>query len=189
MENKQDLRVFKTKRAIREAFLELRKTTDLEKIKVRDICRLAYINTTTFYNHYEDVPALSNALEDEVLEEAFNAIEGKGELLTNPSKFLAEAPKRIEEKNDVISVLFRDREEVKFAKLTRQLRSYYKTTEMSAGDDIALMFAITGGIQTMYLLQTEGEYPPEQLEAKVAECIASVFPQGRGETAERSAEG
>lgn len=178
MANREDLRIFKTKRAIRDAFLELRKNTPLEKIKVRDICRLSYINTTTFYNHYEDVLALSDALEDEVLAEAFDAIEGKDELLTNPSKFLAEAPKRMDEKNDVISILFRDREDIKFAKLIRQLRSYYKTKSMSAEDDIALMFAITGGIQTMYLLQMEGVYSSEQLEGKVADCIGKVFPTG-----------
>lgn len=132
MSQKQDLRVFKTKRAIKEAFLELRKTTDLEKIKVRDICRLSYINTSTFYNHYEDVLALSDELENEVLNEAFEAIEGKDELYTNPSKFLAEAPKRIEEKNNVISVLFRGRRDVQFSKLIRQLRNYYKTKNMSA---------------------------------------------------------
>lgn len=176
MGNKQDLRVFKTKRAIREAFLELRKTTDLEKIKVRDICRLAYINTTTFYNHYEDVLALSNTLEDEVLREAFDAIEGKDELFVNPSRFLAEAPKRMEEKNDVISVLFRGRQGVKFSKLIRQLREYYKTKDMSAEEDIALTFVITGGIQTMYLLLTEGMYTSEQLESKLADCIGKVFP-------------
>lgn len=179
MEEKQDLRVFKTKRAIREAFLELRKTTPLEKIKVRDICRLSYINTTTFYNHYEDVLALSDALEDEVLREAFDAIEWKDELFTNPSKFLAEAPKRMEEKSDVISVLFRGREDVKFAKLIKQLRDYYRTKDMSADDDIALTFAITGGIQTMYLLRTEGKYSPAQLEKKLAECIGKVFPSCR----------
>lgn len=179
MENKQDLRVFKTKRAIREAFLELRKTTDLDKIKVRDICRLSYINTTTFYNHYEDVLALSNILEDDVLTEAFDAIEGKDELFTDPSRFLAEAPKRIEAKNDVISILFRGREDVKFTKLIRQLRSYYKTKGISAEDDIALMFAITGSIQTMYLLQTEGDYPPDQLERTVADCIGKIFPPNR----------
>lgn len=177
MEEKQDLRVFKTKRAIREAFLELRRTTDLEKIKVRDICRLSYINTTTFYNHYEDVMALSDALEDEVLKEAFDSIKGKDELFTNPSKFLAEAPKRMEAKNDVISVLFRGRQDVKFAKLIRQLRDYYKTKTMSAEDDIALTFVITGSIQTMYLLMTEGKYSSGQLESTMAECIEKIFPK------------
>lgn len=176
MSEKQDLRVFKTKKAIREAFLELRRTTDLEKIKVRDICRLSYINTTTFYNHYEDVLDLSDKLEDEMLKEAFDAIEGKDELYTNPSKFLAEAPKRMEEKNDVLSVLFRGRQDVKFSKLIRQLRDYYKTEDISAEDDIALTFAITGGIQTMYLLRTEGNYTPEQLEKKLAECMEKIFP-------------
>lgn len=105
MNNKQDLRVFKTKKAIREAFLELRKNTDLEKIKVRDICRLSYINTTTFYNHYDDVFDLSNSLENETLKEAFDALKQKDELYINPYKFLVEAPKHMEEKNDVISIL------------------------------------------------------------------------------------
>lgn len=171
MTEKQDLRVFKTKRAIRDAFLELRKTTDLEKIKVRDICRAAYINTSTFYNHYDDIFALSNELENEVLREAFDSIDGKDELFTNPAKFLAEAPKRIEEKNEIISVLFKGREDVKFSKLTNQLRNYYKTKSTSAREDILMTFAITGGIQTMYLLSCEGKYTPEQLQDTLAECI------------------
>lgn len=177
MEQKQDLRVFKTEKAIKEAFLDIRKYTPLEKIKVRDICRKAYINTTTFYNHYTDVLELSDVLENEVLKETFDAIEGKDELFSNPAKFLSEASKRMEEKNEMIRILFQDRKDVQFTKLIYLLRNYYKAKKISAADDIALTFAISGGIQTMYLLLNEGKYTSAQLEKNLAKCIRKVFPE------------
>lgn len=70
-----DLRIVKTKKAIREAFLQVRKTTPLEKMKVRDLCRIALINKSTFYNHYEDVFALSEEMENEILEQCMNGFE------------------------------------------------------------------------------------------------------------------
>ena len=51
---KTDLRIVKTKRAIKDTFLEMRKTIPLEKIRVRDICANALINKSTFYCHYTD---------------------------------------------------------------------------------------------------------------------------------------
>lgn len=176
MEKKHDLRVFKTKKAIKEAFLELRKSTPLEKIKVRDICRLAYINTTTFYNHYADALALSESLEDEVLKEAFESIESKDNLFENPMKFLTDAPVHIEAKNETISILFKDREDIKFMKLEKQLRDYYQSENMSDEEDIIMTFIITGVMHTMYILRTEDRYSPEELEKNLAMCIEKLMP-------------
>lgn len=50
-----DLRIKKTKRAIRSAFAELIKEKPMEKITVKEIAELAEINKTTFYAHYETV--------------------------------------------------------------------------------------------------------------------------------------
>ena len=44
----EDLRVYKTKKAIREAYMELRKKKPLEKIKVNDVCELAMCIRATF---------------------------------------------------------------------------------------------------------------------------------------------
>ena len=44
-----DKRIIRTKRAIRSAFLDLRKDQPLEEIKVIDICSISVINKTTFY--------------------------------------------------------------------------------------------------------------------------------------------
>ena len=63
-----DLRVTKTQRAIRAAFLELREKKPLEKITVKELCQRAEIHKSTFYDHYADVYALSDALETQVVE-------------------------------------------------------------------------------------------------------------------------
>ena len=45
-----DIRIEKTERAIRNAFLELRAAKPLEKITVKELCSLACINKSTFYS-------------------------------------------------------------------------------------------------------------------------------------------
>ena len=62
-----DIRVEKTEKAIRNAFLELRAAKPLEKITVKELCSLACINKSTFYSHYEDIYALSQMLESETI--------------------------------------------------------------------------------------------------------------------------
>lgn len=54
MEKKEDVRVIKSKRDLRNALLELLYTTPFDKITVTDICKTAMINKMTFYNHYQD---------------------------------------------------------------------------------------------------------------------------------------
>ena len=56
-----DLRIEKTERAIKNAFIELRAKKTLEKITVKELCAEACINKSTFYSHYEDIYALSEA--------------------------------------------------------------------------------------------------------------------------------
>ena len=51
---KIDLRVLKTRRAIREAFTQLLAEKPFENITVQDIIDRALVNRKTFYNHYHD---------------------------------------------------------------------------------------------------------------------------------------
>lgn len=62
-----DIRIEKTERAIKQAFMELREQSPLEKIRVKDLCARARINKSTFYAHYQDIYALSTALEEELI--------------------------------------------------------------------------------------------------------------------------
>lgn len=61
-EKKVDLRILKTKKAIKEAFLTLVQTKNYERITVQDIANEALINRNTFYLHYIDIPDLMEKL-------------------------------------------------------------------------------------------------------------------------------
>ena len=63
-----DIRIEKTERAIKEAFMELRREKPVEKIRVKELCDRACINKSTFYAHYQDIYALANAKEDEMVQ-------------------------------------------------------------------------------------------------------------------------
>ncbi len=69
-----DLRMEKTEKAIKNAFMELRSKKALEKITVKELCGLACINKSTFYSHYEDIYALSEAIETETVASVLRSI-------------------------------------------------------------------------------------------------------------------
>jgi AcrR family transcriptional regulator len=71
-----DIRIEKTESAIKAAFLELRTRKPPEKIKVKDLCDAAKINKSTFYAHYQDIYALSDALEEETICQILDSISG-----------------------------------------------------------------------------------------------------------------
>ena len=85
-----DLRIKKTKRAIRSAFYELIKEKPLEKITVREIAERAEINKTTFYAHYETVYDLVDQLEQEAVAEILREMSGAQNLLEDPRGFVQE---------------------------------------------------------------------------------------------------
>lgn len=61
--------------AIQDAFFLVLKEKELDKITVSDIIKRAGIVRSTFYNHYENIPALINALEDKTIQDIFSLME------------------------------------------------------------------------------------------------------------------
>ena len=61
---KIDRRILFTKGLIKEAFLELKKSSSLADIKVTDLCERAGIGRGTFYRHYRNMTEVL----DEVLD-------------------------------------------------------------------------------------------------------------------------
>lgn len=64
-----DLRVARTKAAIREAFVEMLGEMDLSRITVKALTDRARINRKTFYLHYETIDALVAELLDELCDD------------------------------------------------------------------------------------------------------------------------
>ena len=85
-----DLRVKKTKRAIRSAFYELIKEKPLEKITVTEIAARAEINKATFYAHYETIHDLIDQLEQEAVAEVISQLNTVQGLLSAPRDFVKE---------------------------------------------------------------------------------------------------
>ena len=85
-----DLRIFKTRKEIRRAFLALRADRMPDEIRVADICREADINKTTFYKHYEDLQALSEDIEKDSLVMVINEFEEKEALLEQAKALMEE---------------------------------------------------------------------------------------------------
>lgn len=61
-----------SQRVIQEAFLELSKTTLINKITVTDICRVADVNRTTFYSNYDDISALVQSIVSELHQKLYS---------------------------------------------------------------------------------------------------------------------
>lgn len=86
-----DKRIEKTQKAIKEAFIKLRAKKPLEKISIKELCEIAYINKSTFYSHYENIYALSDALEYELVLSIISSIPRNFDYtFTNPEVFTRE---------------------------------------------------------------------------------------------------
>lgn len=51
---KEDIRITKTKKALKISLIDLLKTYTMEKISITNICSNANVNRVTFYSHYRD---------------------------------------------------------------------------------------------------------------------------------------
>ena len=68
-ESKQDRRVKKTKKILKQALARLLLEKDLKDITVKELTTIADVNRGTFYLHYKDVYDLYEQLENETLNE------------------------------------------------------------------------------------------------------------------------
>lgn len=71
----QDERYHVADEAIYDAFFLVLKEKDLDKITVSDVIKRAGIVRSTFYNHYENIPALVTAVEDKTIQDIFSLME------------------------------------------------------------------------------------------------------------------
>ena len=87
MSKKTDLRVVKTKRALKKAMMDLMKKYKFEELKVKQIADEALVNRATFYYHFNDkYDLLYKILDDELnnLERFADDLVTQEELKTKP---------------------------------------------------------------------------------------------------------
>ena len=82
-----DLRAQKTQKSITDALFRLRAHKPLEKITVRELCREAPVNRSTFYAYYKDVYDLSEHLENELVRSIVAGLPHPEAVLTDTARF------------------------------------------------------------------------------------------------------
>ncbi|KMK76850.1 TetR/AcrR family transcriptional regulator [Alkalihalobacillus pseudalcaliphilus] len=112
---KEDRRIVRTKKMIREALTQLMNTKGFEGLTVRDITEKANINRGTFYLHYRDKYDLLEKSEMEIIEE-FKKVRSEtfvhyqnfiknGRFSNEPSPYMVKLLECVQQHAEVMSVL------------------------------------------------------------------------------------
>ena len=109
-EKKEYRSALRSRRFIRQSFLELLKEKRLEKITVTDIVSRADINRSTFYAHYADVRALIEEIQREFVEQSVSLLKGADflVLLRDPVPFLKKWIEIANQNRDLYTILGRN---------------------------------------------------------------------------------
>ena len=145
-----DLREKKTKRNIRNAFIELRAHKPLERISVKELAELAEISKATFYLHYKDIYDLSDQLQKEVITDVLTSLEHPDLFLTDTPAFTSALFYAFYAQHSLIEILFSDSQSsVLPLSIEKELKDYIFQRIPSARDNarfnILLTYQILGG--------------------------------------------
>lgn len=165
-----DLRIVKTRRSIQEAFLKLRATHPLERIRVTELCELATINKTTFYKHYQDVYALSDEIENETIAGIMQNFERVGSLFSNPHDFITGLLSAFGAHRGIILTLFSGRMNVLVEKVERQLKAHYLSADNTPERDITISFLVGGASRVLM----EPKYDERVLTTTLSTLLSSL---------------
>ena len=165
-EKKEYRSAIRSRRLIREAFLELLRRKPYEKITVTDIVALADINRSTFYAHYPDVRGLVEEMVKEVLDrsDALAREMNMTDFLEDPMPFLSTLISYGQENAELYALLCRSdfaMRQVEQLKLTlmERVRSAPEIPERirtSSAFHIQMAFFI-GGVINLYMLWLQGQ--------------------------------
>lgn len=172
-----DLRQKKTKRNIKNAFLELRMRKPLERITVRELTEQAEISKATFYLHYKDIYELSNCMEDEVIRDLLKNISDPRSILNNPKKFMLEFVNLFYSQKSIIDILFSGTQaSILPQNLEREIKNYVFKLEPNLKENAKFNIWLTYQIQGSYYayLENGNKFGMNQV-IEVIDGIADTF--------------
>lgn len=148
-----DLRIERTRRNIINAFIELRSRKPIEKITIKELSGLAFINKATFYSHYKDIYDLSEQLENETIDMILADIPHPEELISRPRQSSIALSAAFISQKQLIGTLFSgSRASIFVAKLEYKIKNkIYGICPEYRNDlekDIILTYIIQGSFHT-----------------------------------------
>lgn len=121
----------RSRKMIREAFLELLKEKNVSKITVSGIVSKADLNRSTFYAHYTDVRAITEEIENEVIDKMFEILK-KFEFknfFNDPTSLLLEVSRFLESNQDTYKILLKLNEAETFLKKLKNVFIKYMISD------------------------------------------------------------
>ncbi len=153
-----DRREQKTQQAIRNAFLALRAHKPLERITVKELAENAQISKATFYLHYHDIYELSEALQEDVIQQILSSI-------TQADLFVKDAPAFTRElfgsffaHQHLIDILFSGTQaSVLPIRIEQGIREHIFAIVPERRDDAAFNIRLTYQVQGAYYAYSENQ--------------------------------
>ena len=121
----------RSRKMIRNAFLDLLKEKNINKITVTDIVNKADLNRSTFYAHYMDVRAITEEMENEVIDkmlEILKKFEFKN-FFNNPTPLLLEVSRFLEDNQDTYKILLKANGAETFLKKLKKVFADYMLSD------------------------------------------------------------
>ncbi|MBP3677848.1 MAG: TetR/AcrR family transcriptional regulator [Agathobacter sp.] len=174
-----DIRIEKTEKAIKNAFMELRSKKALEKISVKELCELACINKSTFYAHYADIYALSESLEIETVNSIVNNIPKTIDYTHfNPADFSRELCISFMAHISIINILFSGNDYGRLANrieiaIKEIIFKKYPERKTDEEYNILLSYCIHGAY---HAYASNQQVPPERLISTIENIVKTLQP-------------
>lgn len=165
-EKKEYRSAIRSRRLIREAFLELLRHKPYEKITVTDIVAAADINRSTFYAHYPDVRGLVEEIVGEVLDHAITLANNLDMrvFLEDPMPFLQDLTSYSTRNRELYELLIRSdfahrhMEQLKHTLIEAAIRSPAIPEHIRTSMDFRIHISFfIGGLLTLYVMWLQGE--------------------------------
>lgn len=174
-----DLRIQKTKSAVRNAFLELRRKKPVEKITVTELAKLAEINKATFYLHYSDIYSLAEEIEDEMIDSILSGLHELDKFFDDPKKYTSELLNAFMINRHMLTTVFSGSRYSCFSdKVEKRIKSrlYGEFPELSSRhNDIVLSFVIQGTFHTIAAGVPDNSAADDEIEVitRLTDCLYS----------------
>ncbi len=174
----------RSRKLIREAFVELMKEKKLEKITVTDIITRADINRGTFYAHYQDTRAVIEQIENEIIGQmlAFLSEFHYKNFFQNPLPLLLKISRYLEEDVEFYRILINSSGAEQFLVKLKDIFVKYMETDSDVPERIKrspefmvrLQF-FAGGIINLYQVWFRGEIDSSlnEISLQVSKIITS----------------
>lgn len=113
----------RSRKLIKQAYVELIKEKDIDKITVMDVVTRADINRGTFYAHYNNVSTVADEIANEILSALFAFLDEFKEtsLIENPLPFFTKIARFLEKDLEFYRILINSQRSIAFFNLLKTL--------------------------------------------------------------------